>query len=188
MAAESAVLDACVLFRGGVRDFLLWIAEAGAFSPVWSNVIHDEWIKNRRAKFGDPTSRLDYARTEMEKAFPGANFDPDPQTLLTVKLPDMNDVHVIAIAVAAQANSIVTYNEKHFPERVLGPLGLCTETPDMFCARLIDEARGLVIEGARLHRASLKKPSYDSGPYLDHLGSQELKRTIDRLRTVQHLI
>ena len=29
---ETAVLDACVLFRGGVRDFLLWVAEAGAFS------------------------------------------------------------------------------------------------------------------------------------------------------------
>jgi hypothetical protein len=39
---ETAVLDACVLFRGGVRDFLLWIAEAGAFSPAWSDAIHDE--------------------------------------------------------------------------------------------------------------------------------------------------
>jgi len=33
---EIAVLDACVLFRGGVRDFLLGVAEAGAFSPAWS--------------------------------------------------------------------------------------------------------------------------------------------------------
>jgi|HubBroStandDraft_6_1064221.scaffolds.fasta_scaffold660584_3 hypothetical protein len=63
---DIAVLDASVLFRGGVRDFLLWLAEAGAFSPVWSNMIHEEWMRNRRAKFGDPVSRLDYARTEME--------------------------------------------------------------------------------------------------------------------------
>lgn len=84
---DTAVLDACVLFRGGVRDFLLWIAEAGAFSPAWSDSIHEEWMRNRRDKFGDPMSRLNYAREEMEKAFPGASFDPDPKTLTTICLP-----------------------------------------------------------------------------------------------------
>jgi predicted nucleic acid-binding protein len=185
---ENAVIDACVLFRGGVRDFLLWVAEAGAFSPAWSNLIHDEWIENRHAKFGDPMSRLYYARSEMEKAFPGANFDPDPQTLMTVRLPDMNDVHVVATAVAAKASSIVTYNEPDFPEPIVRPLGIRIETPDMFCARLIDEARVLVIEGARLHRASLKKPSYDARSYLDHLESQELTRTANLLRALQNMI
>jgi predicted nucleic acid-binding protein len=167
---ETAVLDACVLFRFGVRDFLLWVAEAGAFSPVWSNVIHDEWIENRHAKFDDPKSRLNYARSEMEKAFPGANFDPDPETLTTLKLPDMSDVHVVATAVAAKANSIVTYNKSDFPKPIVRPLGIRIETPDIFCAWLIDEARVLVIEGARLHRASLKKPPYDSRSYLEHFG------------------
>ena len=78
---ETAALDACVLFRGGVRDFLLWVAEAGAFSPAWSDVIHEEWMRNRRDKFSAPVSRLNHARREMDKAFPGANFDPDPETL-----------------------------------------------------------------------------------------------------------
>jgi hypothetical protein len=84
---ETAVLDACVLFRGGVQDFLLWVAEAGVFSPVWSTTIHEEWIKSRRAKFGDPLSRLEHARRQMEQAFPGANFDPDPTALNTVPYP-----------------------------------------------------------------------------------------------------
>jgi len=78
---DTAVLDACVLFRGGVRDFLLWVAEAGAFSPAWSDTIHDEWMRSRRDKFGDAMARLNYAREEMEKAFPGANFDPDLEVL-----------------------------------------------------------------------------------------------------------
>jgi predicted nucleic acid-binding protein len=182
---ETAVLDACVLFRGGVRDFLLWVAEAGAFSPVWSDTIHEEWMKSRRDKFDDPMSRLNYAREEMEKAFPGANFDPDPKTLSAVSLADTNDIHVVATAVAAQAKFIVTYNLRHFADEVLGPLGLRAETPDEFCARLFHETTTDVIEGARLHRASLKRPSYTSGSYFDHLVSLGLERTADLLRTHQ---
>ena len=164
---DTAVLDACVLFRGGVRDFLLWVAEAGAFNPAWSDAIHAEWMRSRRDKFGDPISELDYARLEMEKAFPGANFDPDPEILKSAYLPDKGDVHIVATAVAAQAKTIVTYNVRDFPDRLLIPLGFSAETPDAFCTRLFREAPVHLIEGARLHRASLKRPSYDSAQYLD---------------------
>ncbi len=185
---ETAVLDASVLFRGGVRDFLLWIAEAGAFSPVWSDMIHDEWMRSRSGKFGDSNSRLERARSEMERAFPGANFDPDDKVLTHVRLPDPEDVHVVATAVAAEANAIVTYNKKHFPKEVLSPMGLRAETPDLFCVRLIRKNLPLLIEGARLHRASLKKPSFDPPEYLNHLEGQDLKQTAGLLRGSQHLI
>lgn len=160
---ETPVLDASVLFHGGVRDFLLWVAEAGAFSPVWSDMIHDEWMRSRRAKFGDPESRLEHARGEMERAFPGASFDPDSKVLAIVRLPDAEDVHVVATAIAAEANVIVTYNKRHFPNEVLGPLGLRSETPDFFCAWLIRENPSPVLDGARLHRASLKNPPFARG-------------------------
>lgn len=185
---EAAVLDASVLFRGGVRDFLLWVAEAGAFTPIWSDQIHEEWIRSRRVKFGDPALRLDRARTEMERAFPGATFEPDSKILASLRLPDPGDVHVVAAAVAAEANSIVTYNERHFPEQVFAPLGLRAETPDFFCVRLVGENSRLVIEGARLHRASLRKPPYDAGDYLDHLERQGLEWAGGVLRASQHLV
>jgi hypothetical protein len=145
-------------------------------------------MRNRRAKFGDPDAQLEYARTEMERAFPGANFDPDSKTSVSFRLPDPDDVHVVATAVAAEANVIVTYNEKHFPEEVLGPIGLRAETPDLFCVRLIGESPLLVVEGTRLHRASLRKPPFSAGSYLDHIELQGLKRTAGLLRPSQHLI
>ena len=178
---DTAVIDACVLFRGGARDFLLWVAEAGAFSPAWSDAIHDEWMRNRRHKFGDPFTRLNHARVEMEKAFPGANVEPDRPTLRDLALPDLTDVPVVATAVAAEASSIVTYNGRHFPGRILVPLGLRAETPDEFCVRLFDRAPAEVIEGARLHRASLKRPAYDRRSYLDHLAALGFERTVDLL-------
>jgi hypothetical protein len=186
---ESAVLDACVLFRNGVRDFLLWIAEAGAFSPAWSNTIHDEWMRNRREKLGDPVDILVRARSAMETAFPGANFEPDPATLQGISLPDMGDVLVVATAIAAQASTIVTYNVSHFPKKILAPLGLRRETPDAFCACLFVELETEVTEGARLHRASMKRPAYGPDEYLAHLAAKlELKRTAQLLRKVKNVI
>jgi predicted nucleic acid-binding protein len=188
VAGQTAVLDACVLFTGGARDFLLWVAEAGAFSPAWSDAIHEEWMRSRRNKFGDPESRLKHARAEMEKAFPGANFDPDPETLKSIATPDKNDAHVIATAIAAQATTVVTYNGRHFPDRMLAPLGLRAVTPDAFCARLFGEVQDDVIEGARLHRTSLNRPSYDPVTYLDHLVSLRFPRTAELLRGHDGLI
>jgi hypothetical protein len=189
MAVETAVLDACVLFRGAVRDFLLRVAEAGAFSPFWSDIIHAEWMRNRQLRFGDPVSRLEYARAEMERAFPGANIAPDQEVLAGISLPDPHDAHVIATAVAAQAVTIVTYNEAHFPAAALASLGLRQEIPDVFCMRLFRQDRAGIIEGARRHRESLKRPSFDADSYLDHLRSHlELRRTAELLRTVRNQI
>jgi hypothetical protein len=186
---ETAVLDACVLVNSGVRDFLLWVAEAGAFSPVWSDLIHEEWMTTRRERLGAPPDRLIYARIQMELAFPGANFAPDPDALGTIVLPDKNDVHVVATAVAAQATTIITYNTRHFPHPVLDPLGIRSETPDDFCARLFPNAELDVIEGARLHRASLKRPPYDVDPYLDYVhGKLGLNRTAAFLRKARNFI
>jgi predicted nucleic acid-binding protein len=186
---QTAVLDACVLFRNGVRDFLLWVAEAGSFTPAWSDKIHEEWMRNRHAKFGDPMELINRARTKMETAFPGANFPPDSSILEMVSLPDPDDVHVVATAVSAEAGIIVTYNESDFPDEILAQFGLTKQTPDDFCARIFDERQIEFIEGVRLHRASLKRPQYDQVQYLEHVQSGlELRVTAGLLRPFTSLI
>src|SRR5262245_37505546 len=129
-------------------------------------------------------SRLNFAREEMEKAFPGANFDPDAEILKAILLPDANDLHVVAVAVAAHANSIVTYNVRRSPIGFSVRLGfvrkLRTGSAPVFSARL-----RLRSSRAPLHRASLKRQSYNPESYLDHLGSLELDRNADLLRTCQ---
>jgi hypothetical protein len=184
---EIAVLDACVLFRGGVRDFLLWIAEAGAFSPAWSNLIHDERMRSRRDKYGDPASRLSYARSQMEQAFPGASFDPDPATLNMPSLPDMNDVHVVATAVAAEAQTIITYNVGHFPHQALAAIGLRAETRRI---RFAAHSHGSSGNRRRCTAPSCQpqEPAYDASAYLEHLASQQLVQIADVLKAFQHLI
>ena len=45
-------------------------------------------------------------------------------------LPDPNDVHVLAVAIASHADCIVTFNAQDFPRHVLAEEGLERRDPD----------------------------------------------------------
>lgn len=46
MTYPIALLDACVLYSAPLRDLLMWLAIEGVYLPKWSEMIHQEWIKN----------------------------------------------------------------------------------------------------------------------------------------------
>jgi len=71
-------------------------------------------------------------------------------------LPDPNDRHVLAAAVRGGADVIVTFNLRHFPKRVLGPLGIEARHPDVFVSNLLDLDSVSVCSAARRQRLSLK--------------------------------
>ncbi len=52
-----------------------------------------------------------------------------------------NDRHVLAVAVAARADLIVTSNLKHFPDSACGPFGIKAFGPDYFLCRLYGTSR-----------------------------------------------
>ena len=73
-----AILDACVLFQGGLTNLLLHLAAADAFEPLWSDAIHAEWTRNLHARLGIPAGKVEYRRGQMERAFPAANVATPP--------------------------------------------------------------------------------------------------------------
>jgi hypothetical protein len=159
-SAGIAVLDACVLFRGQLTDFLLRLAEAGLFDPAWSPAIEAEWMRGLRCRRGIPGPALAARRAALAAAFPGAACEPDAARLETVlaacrSAAQRKDAHVVAAALAAEASWIVTDNTADFPRRLLAPLGLRALRPDAFCELLlgIDPAR--VVAAAAAHRAGL---------------------------------
>jgi hypothetical protein len=69
--------------------------------------------------------------TRLEAAFPEAlveGFD----SIIPVMQNQEKDRHVLAAAVKAGAQTIVTFNLKHFPEGVLERLGIEAQPPDEF--------------------------------------------------------
>jgi len=66
------------------------------------------------------------------------------------QLPDPDDEHVLAAAIGARADLLVTKNNKDFPRSILGCYGIGRSDPDALLVSFLDEdepkMRG-VIEG-----------------------------------------
>jgi predicted nucleic acid-binding protein len=124
------VLDACVLFPTVLREVLIGCARAGLYTPLWSDRILEEWAR-ATVKLGPGAE--DIARGEaglLRAAFPKASVPRHDGLEARLVLPDPDDVHVLAAAVAGGADAIVTFNAADFPRHVLAAEGIGRRDPD----------------------------------------------------------
>lgn len=126
------VIDACVLYPTVMREMVLGAAQTGAFEPMWSERILEEWARAARklGPAGEPQARAEIVMARA--AFPGATVAASPNLQARLWLPDENDIHVLATAVASSADAIMTLNAKDFPKGVLAEEGLTRLDPDGF--------------------------------------------------------
>lgn len=126
------LLDACVLFPTVMREMLLGVAATGAYQPRWSARILEEWALAARklGAQGEALARGDIA--VINAAFPDAPVKPAPGLEARLWLPDDNDIHVLASAIAGHTDVIVTNNAKDFPRGILAEEGISRADPDTF--------------------------------------------------------
>lgn len=96
----TVLLDACVLYPAPIRDILLNLADLGIYSPKWSEIIQEEWIRNLLENRPD-LSKLKLRRTVqvMNAAFPDAQVHSFEELIDLLELPDLGDRHVLAAAI-----------------------------------------------------------------------------------------
>jgi hypothetical protein len=94
-------------------------------------------------------------------------------------LPDADDRHVLAAALACVADVIVTFNTSDFPPDLLRPFGVAAVVPDTFVYQLVGS--GIVVTAAAEHRASLTRPPMSPPEYLDALRRSGLPGTATAL-------
>lgn len=127
---KRLLLDTCVIYPTVMREILLGVAKTGAFQPMWSERILEEWARAAR-KIG-PTGEAQ-ARGEIalvRAAWPKAEVTWKPSLEDRLYLPDAADTHVLAAAIAGSADAIVTMNAKDFPRHILAEEGLERVDPD----------------------------------------------------------
>lgn len=128
----KAVLDACVLYPTVLREILQGAGEAGLFQPVFSERILREWVL-ATAKLGPAAPVIaDGEAAALRAAFPRGLEHAHPEIEARLILPDPNDVHVLATAIASGADAIVTFNAQDFPGHVLAAEGIARRDPDGF--------------------------------------------------------
>src|SRR4051812_24356614 len=110
-----AVYDACVLYPFHLRNILLQCAVDGLVEARWTDEIHSEWIRNLTANSPLTIERLEATRDIMKSVLPEADVANYRDLISKLQLPDPDDRHVLAAAIAGKASIIVTWNLKHFP-------------------------------------------------------------------------
>ncbi len=153
------LLDACVLFPTVMREVLLAAAAAGAFQPLWSERILEEWARATRKL---PLGSEAIARGEIALImadWPVALVEFDPEMLGKIHLPDPDDSHVLAAAIAGKADVLLTLNRRDFPTRILAGHNILRRDPDAvlceFAAEKPEAMRQVVAKViARAERAS----------------------------------
>ena len=170
------VLDACVLYPTVLREILIGVARAGLFTPLWSDRILEEWARATR-KLGAGAEAV--ARGEialLRAAFPGACGPARPAIEARLTLPDDNDRHVLAVAIAAGADAIVTFNAADFPRHVLAEEGLSRRDPDGFLWELWSHHPETVLKVVEAVRAKAERLSGRPQPLRALLKRAQLPR------------
>lgn len=185
----TVVYDACVLYPAPLRDFLMWLALSERFRARWSARIHDEWARNLLANRPDlAREQIDRTIALMNSAIPDALVTRYEPLIDGLKLPDVDDRHVLAVAIRCGASVIVTFNEKDFPSSALEPFGVEAQHPDAFIEYLFDLDQAAVVAAARQARTSLQNPRIDVDRYLDTLFRQGLVQTSKSLRQYRSIL
>lgn len=151
----TAIYDANVLYPAPIRDLFLRIAQSGLVFARWTELIHDEWVRNLLEN-NPKMNPESIARTRrlINEAVRDCLVTGYEGLIDTVDLPDPDDRHVLAAAIHADAHAIITYNLKDFPGQALSRYGIESLHPDEFLSSLIATVPGSVCSVIKRQRES----------------------------------
>ena len=174
MSLDAAVvLDANVLATFTVADLLLRLAEAPrAFRPFWTDTILEEVRRTQIVRLGWPPEIAASFAAAIRAHFPEALITGH-EALLPQCANEPKDRHVLACAIKAEADIILTYNLADFPPSALAPHGVRAMHPAAFLRDIrehdgerirqvlltIAQRRGLT-EKALLHSLKVHLPGF----------------------------
>jgi predicted nucleic acid-binding protein len=179
------VLDANVLYPFSLRDLLLRLAEQECFVLIWSERILGETTRSLVANGVMDKARAERLADVMRAAFPEATRDARAAAAIESRmLNDEDDRHVLATAVVAGADAVLTFNLRHFPAESLEPWGKEAFHPDEFLCELLDAHPEVLTRTVVEQAAALKNPPWQVERLLVALERAGLGTFVARMRVV----
>jgi hypothetical protein len=157
------------------------------FKPKWSDRTETEIIEALVEVRGEHYREKIVNRIDaMNNAFEEARVSGWEPFVSQMTLPDPDDRHVVASALVARADVIVTRNLDDFPEKVLHDLELGAISPDQFLLDLLDLSPSIVLAVLREQAEHMRHPDTTIHDLLGHLSaggapdfSEEVRRLLD---------
>lgn len=157
--AFVVLYDANVLYPSTLRDLLIRVGQAELVHARWTDDILDEVFRNLIVNRPDlDTQRLARTRKLMNRAVRDSLVTGYEPLIDALELPDPDDRHVLAAAIKARAQVIVTNNLKHFPPAALEPWDMEAKSPDDFILDQIDLSREAVYAAVQRIADSRERP------------------------------
>ena len=186
--AFKVVLDANVLYPFSLRDTLLRLAERELYVLSWSERILDEVGRNLVEDGRTDEATAARLQAAMRSTFPEALIDPRAIAATEPAMTnDPGDRHVLATAVVAGAEGIVTFNARHFPAAALAPFGKQQIDPDDFLCTLLDIDGPSVADTIVEQAADLRRPPLAPAQLLDLLQLSRVGKFTRRMRETLEL-
>ncbi len=178
-----------MLYPAPLRDLLLRLTLTDLYHARWTDRIHDEWIRSLLSRRSDLSrQRLQRTRKLMDQAVPDCLVTGYEELIESLMLPDLDDRHVLAAAIRAKTEVIVTYNVKDFPTEIVSKYGIDIQHPDEFVTHLFNLAAGPVCQAVRNQRQALKNPSVSVSELMNTFLGLGLARTVAHLETMGDLL
>lgn len=181
--AEIYLLDANVLYSYTLRDLFVTLGTLGV-SIRWSDQIEAEFLAARIRKRPDHQPRVERTLELMRLAIPRYRAVASDRKISELNLPDPEDRHVLAAAIQAGAEVIVTANLRDFPPHALAFHGIEALTPDQALQALLDENPERMVEAITEVRGRMVEPPLSLEDWLDRLRKMGCHQTAGKLSLI----
>lgn len=162
--------DASVLYPSTLRDLLIRIAQTGLVQAKWTDEILDEVFRNLRENRPDlDVIRLERTRFLMNYAVRDCLVSGYQELVGVVQLPDPTDHHVLAAAIHARAQLIVTNNIRDFPQHCLTSWSVSAMNADEFVLELVTQSPEAVRLCVQQIASAWRDPQASEKDVLDRL-------------------
>lgn len=159
--------DASVLYPIRLCDFLVRVARQDIFQAKWTARILDEMTEAGIRDRPDAEAYLRKRRRLLMKALRDGEVVGYTELIDALTLPDPDDRHVLAAAIRAHAQVVVTENLRDFPPDVLAGWGIEAQNAAEFIHHAVDLAPERVARAVMEMAEITRKPPQSPLDVLD---------------------